>query len=130
MNYTDYTPKCEMTVTVYDKNNTTPVITIEEAMRIAEETIKNNPHYKLSFKPAYDFIKEVNECNKQPQMLYCTEYQIERMYIRMFEEYNKGKWTFDKEKVYCPYWQMTEEEYNELGERVYQDEIKRIKHQR
>lgn len=122
----DYTPKCKMTITMRRKTDNTPV-NESEKRQIAKEVLAYNPHYKLSFKSAEDFLAEAEQCNPIPKLPYMTAYECERVYIKQFEDYNKGKWTYDQNEIYCPYWQMSKEEYYALSNALYEQEIKTFK---
>ena len=119
-----YRHKCQYTVKV-QTNNTTPV-TEEEGVRIALETIRMNPHYKLSFIPVEDFYNSIASGNCCLDFKGMTPAEVETTVIKAMEDYNQGKWTYMRDAVYCPYWQMSKDEYEEYAEQVLQQELSRL----
>lgn len=112
-----YTPKCQMTRLSFDNDNSKFETTGENIRRMVDTIFAVNPHYKRQFEGIDDYLPSIEARITFERSL--SVKNAERIAIEEIEKVNSHRWTFNNGISYCPYWQMTKDEYTAYSELMY-----------
>lgn len=113
-----YTPKCQMTRLSFNNDNSRFETTGENICRMVDTVFAVNPHYKLQFEGIDNYLPSA-KARIMRENGPVTMKNAELMAIEGIEYVNSRRWTFNNGISYCPYWQMTKDEYTAYGEQMY-----------